>query len=105
MTPSSCSTAPPVTSFQRCRSGAWVIIARLRISDAGIGTSLAAWQSSTGGERFLLGEGALDLILQKLGQFAAQPFRLGREQVARPRQLDRDDPLDLSGAGGDYERP
>jgi hypothetical protein len=32
---------------------------------SGIGTSLAARQSSTGGERFLLGEGTLDLILQQ----------------------------------------
>src|SRR3954451_20276012 len=101
--PACCSTAPSVTSFQWCRSGAWVIIARLRISAAGIGASFAAWQSSTGGERFLLGEGALDLVLQQLGQCAAQPFRYRREQVARPRQRDWNDTLDPPRPRGEHD--
>src|SRR5215831_7831501 len=39
MAPSSCSTAPSVTSFQRWRSMACVTKARLRISDAGMRAS------------------------------------------------------------------
>src|SRR5271154_5398241 len=99
MTPSSWTSAPSMISFQRWRSIAWVTIARLRIRDAGIRAS-SSGETSERGERFLLGEGAVDLVAQRLRQFAAQPLRFPREQVARPFEIDRDDRLDPARAGG-----
>ena len=48
-------------------------------------------------EHFLLGEGAVDFVLQQGGQMAAQRLGLRGEQVARARQVDRHDGLDASG--------
>jgi hypothetical protein len=64
------------------------------------GTS--AWLGC-GGEGFLLGEGALDFILEVCSQFHAKLFAFGREEIARPIHIDRNNRLDAAGPGGERQ--
>src|SRR3979409_58960 len=95
MTPSSCSTAPSSTCCQVWRCGAWWMMARLRTRDvdmavlriwrgrpAGWDLVRSSW-SGGGGKRFLLGEGAIDLVAHQLGQLPAQQFGFGGKRIAR----------------------
>ena len=52
------------------------------------------------GDGFLLGEGAVHLVAQQLGEFTAEALRIGRERVARTGQVHRHDGLDAAGPGG-----
>src|SRR5437660_10726989 len=95
MTPSSCSTAPSLISFQDRRSLVPVMAARLRIRLVAIaGFSLKCWRES-----FLFGEGAVNFVTQQLGQLDAQGLGVAREEIARPRELDRPDGLDAPRTG------
>src|SRR3977135_1922590 len=117
MTPSSCSTAPSSICCHVWRSNAWAMMARLRMRDvdmavlriwrgrpAGRDLVRSSW-SGGGGKRFLLGEGAIDLVAHQLGQLPvqhrrgelpAQQFVLGGKRIARARNIDRHDRLDAA---------
>ena len=53
----------------------------------------------------LLGECAIDLVLQQRGQFDAQREQGRRRQIARSRQVDRHDRLDAAGTRGEDDDP
>src|SRR5215475_12696441 len=107
MIPSSCRIAPSETSSQDLRSIARVIIARLRTIDLGMIASPlkrgTRARLGCGGECFLLGEGALDLILEMCGQFHAKLFAFAREEISRPVHCDRNNRLDAAWPGGEND--
>src|SRR5581483_9463538 len=135
MTPSSCSTAPSLISFQAKRSFTPVMAARLRMRLVANASSLFRHPDRSLAQRggvegpvlwmhrqkqvprlrrpfgaaplgmtakknlhrraqsLLLGEGAVNLVAQGLG--------LAAEEVARAREVDRDDGLDAAGPRGE----
>src|SRR5258708_37520245 len=95
MTPSSCSTAPSSICCQVWRSSALAMMARLRMREvdmavlriwrgrrAGWDLVRSSW-SGGGGKRFLLGEGAIDLVAHQLGQVPAEQVGLRGELIPR----------------------
>src|SRR5215475_13113145 len=109
MMPSSCRIAPSEISSQDFRSIARVIIARLRTIDMAMTASplkRGPWaRLGCGDEGFLLGESALDLILEVCSQLHAKLFAFGRKQIARPSHIDRNNRLNAAGPGGEDDDP
>src|SRR4051812_16651472 len=111
MTPSSCSTAPSSICSQLWRSMARAMMARLRMRDVDMRV-LRTWadnyrskKSGGGGQRFLLGKRAVDLIAHQLGQLPAQALGLRRKRIARPRNVDRHDGLDPARPRREHDDP
>src|ERR1700750_3094262 len=104
MTPSSCSTAPPSICSQLSRSTERAMMARLRIKDVAIGklrTCSRRENSNDRGDGFLFGERTIHFVAHQLGQMAPQRLSLGRERVARARNVERHNGLDTARARGE----
>src|SRR5947208_187153 len=83
----------PSMCCQVWRSSAWAMMARLRMREVDMAVlriwrgRRAGWDfvrsswSGGGGKRFLLGEGAIDLVAHQLGQLPAQQFGFGGKRI------------------------
>ena len=60
---------------------------------------------NSGWQGFLLGKGAVHLVLQQSGQLAPQLLGRRAERIARPLQVDGYNAFDAAGAGGKHRHP